>query len=270
MSLCRQDEVTRITELASFDLFEVSPSLAEIEAQTIAAYDLLASEYDSTTHATTRALERLSLRAFADLIDNTSVMSNAKRVLEIGCGTGALSTLLLRSSGGDVEFVFLDSSAKMLDQARARLNDLGTTRAVRYLHSSIISNAICNNSGPFDLIVCGLGDPYFIDCAILNMRRYCGQSASLVVTLPERSWAQAERIYRLKIPINRTRYRLASGLIIYPFSFTYSEDELRGLLLQGGFEALAIWSEPLISEAEQEENRQSRPLGILCALAHVK
>ena len=270
MHLYCQDEAPLYTELAELDLLEVSFSLAEIEAQTIAAYDLLALEYDSAAHATTRALEQLSLHAISCIIDNTSIISNTKRVLEVGCGTGALSTLLLRSSGEDVGFVLLDASAKMLEQARARLRNTSSRREVRYLHASILSSINRSNSGVFDVIVCGLGDPYFVDRAVSNIRQYCSHSAFLVVTLPEQSWAEAERIYRLKIPINRTRFRLASGLTVYPFSFTYSENELHKLMLRGGFETQIIWSESLTSQAEHEGDPQLRPPTIVCALARAK
>lgn len=267
MQLYCRDKTPLSTELTDLDLLESCSSQAEIEAETIAAYDLLALEYDSATHATTRALEQLSLHAFDRIINSTSVISNAKRVLEVGCGTGVLSTLLLHSLGEDKGVVLLDASARMLKQARTRLKNVSSRKEVRYLHASILSSMSHTSSGVFDVIICGLGDPYFVDRAVSNIGQYCSHSAFLVVTLPERSWAETERIQRLKIPINRTRFRLSSGLTVYPFSFTYSENELCELMLNSGFETQIIWSESLTSQAEHEGDPRLRPPTIVCALA---
>jgi ubiquinone/menaquinone biosynthesis C-methylase UbiE len=149
-------------------------SLDEIETQTVAAYDLLAPEYDASTHVTTRILERLSLDAFADVIGASTIMADTSRILDIGCGTGALSRLLLRSTHRGVEFVFLDASAQMLDLARIRLKELATQKAVRYFQASVVSNGLYDDLGHFDLVTCGLGDPYFVERAVVNMRLVLG------------------------------------------------------------------------------------------------
>jgi SAM-dependent methyltransferase len=255
--------------LARLDSLETPLSLDEIEAETIAAYDLLAPEYDSLAHTTTRILERLSLDLFAEVVGNTSVVFEARRVLEVGCGTGILSRLLVSLTDENAEVVLLDSSASMLHIAHDRLKGLEETRVVRYTHASILTNGACCAQGPFDLVVCGLGDPYFVDRAVVNMWQYCGNAAFLIVTLPHHSWAEAERIYRLGIPSNRTRFRLSSGVSVYPFSFTYSEDGLRRLLLRCGFETIGIWSQFAVSETEPSQNGPSGVLGITCALARV-
>src|ERR1041384_1476656 len=121
------------TELVSVDPLDMQVSFADVEAHNIEAYERLASEYDSEEHATTRALERLSIDACADLIAGNPAISQAARLLEVGCGTGALSSLLLRTMSKDTEFVFLDASASMLDAARTRLASIENQRSITYV-----------------------------------------------------------------------------------------------------------------------------------------
>jgi SAM-dependent methyltransferase len=215
-------------------------SVDEIEAQTIAAYDRLAPEYDSEEHATTRKLERLSIDACADLLRRSPAVANIKRVLEIGCGTGALSSLLLELVNKDVEFIFTDASASMLSLLQAKLEGLKTPRSVKQVQLPILSDQEHSQLGKFDLVVCGMADPYFFGPAMDNIRQYCAQGAHLIVTLPEKSWAEAERQYRLKVPVNQTRFRLLTGEVVMPFSFVYSEEELKQLLRGNDFDVLEI------------------------------
>jgi SAM-dependent methyltransferase len=244
-------------------------SVVQVEAQTVVAYDRLAPEYDSAEHATTRKLERLSIDVFSALLRDLCSLANVKRVLEIGCGTGALSSLLLQLVGKDAEFVFTDSSASMLNQLHAKLVQLERRQSIQYTQSAIMSHQGYSELGTFDLIVCGMGDPYFLAPAIANMRQYCAPGAHLLLTLPEKSWAIAERLYRLKVPLNRTRFRLLSGEIVVPFSFVYSEEELSDLLRKGGFELLEvrIESESFTSQPEPVMENHRLPVGVIGALA---
>lgn len=241
-------------------------TIDQVEAETVTAYDVLAQEYDWPTHTTTRILEKLSLDACFNVISKNSLISRTNRLLEIGCGTGTLSSLLLQCMSEEMEYSFLDSSSLMLNQAQARLHQFTVGRNVRFLRSSILSTWTEHDFPLSDLIVCGLGDPYFIDVAVTNIRRRCSLSAFLLLTLPEKSWAHSERVLRLHVPVNRTCFQLASGRSVYPFSFTYTESELSYLLLRNGFKMVDIYTNSVVPEMTKGHPSVIFPR-IICALA---
>jgi ubiquinone/menaquinone biosynthesis C-methylase UbiE len=255
------------TELVSVGSLDVQVSFADVEAQTIEAYERLASEYDSEEHATTRTLEQLGIDACADLITGNPSITQAARVLEVGCGTGALSSLLLRTISKGTEFVFLDASASMLDAAKSRFASIGNQRLISYVQASILSQNLDLSLGHFDVIASGLGDPYIIQPALANIRRYCARDAYFIATLPSREWAVAERQFRLKVPLTRTRFKLISGEVVEPFSFTYAEDELHHLLSKEGFQVLKTVSKTGILSRKQNADGTLLPPGVLGVLA---
>lgn len=240
---------------------ESTTSIAEIEALTVYAYEQLAPEYDSDEHKTIRILESQSFQLCKKLFDKHLELASAKHVLEVGCGTGSLSQLILDKTAPDTELTLLDASNTMLALARNRL--LSKHQSIVFTLISILSDAAKEIQQRFDLIVCGLGDPYFIPEAVQKLRGVINEGGHLIVTLPERHWALAERTERLKLPVDQTRFRLDSGVIVKAYSFTYFPEELGNLLAQSGFEIVEV----LVQAESQGTSETSVPIGTICALA---
>jgi hypothetical protein len=244
-----------------------APSTIQVEAQTVSAYDALAPEYESNGHKTTRILESLSCTGLKNLFQSNSIIFNSKRILEVGCGTGVISKLILQFVRQNTELIFSDASPRMLEIAKSQTYDRRGQKFLQYKQVSVLSSSDWFNSLESDLIVCGLGDPYFVKTALLNLRQACASSAFLAVTLPEYSWAITERTYKLKLPHNLTRFQLCSGETVYPFSFTYSESDLEELLFACGFESMMIWSETSYNLLRHHMGPSLKAPATICALA---
>jgi demethylmenaquinone methyltransferase/2-methoxy-6-polyprenyl-1,4-benzoquinol methylase len=80
-----------------------------------------------------------------------AVRTPGARVLEIGCGTGAVTQLLLKA-GAHVEA--LDQNPEMLDRARTRLADIGAPQLV--LRDSTAAEIDGLDAGSFDAVVASL------------------------------------------------------------------------------------------------------------------
>jgi SAM-dependent methyltransferase len=222
--------------------------LRDIEQTNLDAYNRLAPEYDSPEHSTTRALERLSNRSVTRLIRNSSRVARCDRVLEIGCGTGSSTSLLMKHLGRR-SLTAIDCSRPMLDMALNRAIRYHPSATVRFEECSVFSPA-CLTLRPkngFDFIFCGLCDPFMVLAALKNIRALCCDGATLVLTLPERTWALSERAHRLNVTEEYTVFRLLSGESVRPFSFTYAPEELAERLVDQGFKPFCSRVEQLTS-----------------------
>lgn len=203
-----------------------------VDAENLSAYDALAVEYDSIHHSTTRVLEALSNRAVCEMVSRQRVdLSKSKIILELGAGTGSLTSQLLRLGVSPFALVASDLSPAMRKAALERIaREFPGKPAPAYRVASVLSTPL-STIGKAEVVFAGLADPYFLCEGLSNVRSVCNGPESLFIfTLPDAAWAAEERSERLKIPIERTQFRLFSGQIVSPFSFTYSLDEMDSLL----------------------------------------
>lgn len=218
------------------------------------AYAALATEYDREEHHTTRILESLSGAGLRRAVAGPMHDREVGAVLEIGAGTGALTTLLLnvwpraRVLATDVSRDMLDILAsKLAVNAGERLN-VAVADVQNCVHLRAMRPAV---------IAAGLADPYLDAAGLEALRGVCDDGTRLFVSVPSRRWARRERINRLGIPIATTRFRACGGGILFAPSWTYDEDGLRDLLVMTGFRPLAsgtersdrLWSHPETSWA---------------------
>jgi len=241
-------------------------SVADIEALTVPAYEKLALEYDSEEHRTTRILERESVDSIETLLERYPRLRQAEKVLEVGCGTGNLTRVILSHTPATAELVLLDSSKMMLKLAEARLS-AAHRRTIKFRQASILSDVPTEALGKFDLVVCGLADPYFVVDAVYRLRRLTKEDGFLIVSLPEKAWTVAERRERLDLPSNQTRFRLASGEVLKAYSFSYFEEELKDLLAEADFQTqeMLVNTSSLIDSGNSPQ--VSVPIGTISVLA---
>lgn len=206
----------------------------------IAAYDAIAEEYDSPQHRTTGELGRLSRRAVCEApIEDVFSRSNAL-IVELGCGTGAFTAELVRRMHGG-QLLITDPSMRMLRRAVRHLAD-GTAET-----GAISSLALCASAAETlprlavapDLIAAGLADPYLSDSLFRDARRCSTAFTRVLVTVPTRRWAIAERQGRLRIPLDQTRFRTRKGHTVHSRSLTLDPDELASSFSANGFQVVA-------------------------------
>jgi ubiquinone/menaquinone biosynthesis C-methylase UbiE len=96
---------------------------AQARSSVVGAFDRIARFYDSAV------LQRVAYRPNHDAVVSELRRSGARRVLDVGCGTGILATRIWRELRPEVVYG-CDASLGMLEQARERSGD------VRWLHGS--------------------------------------------------------------------------------------------------------------------------------------
>jgi len=111
------------------------------------------------------------------LLVEAALAKPRKRVLDIGCGTGAVTLALKRRLGKEVECVGVDISAPMLDHARSRAERDGAQ--VSFIRADAEHHAFETHN--FDLIVSRFGVMFFADSvrAFENLRRAARADAQL-------------------------------------------------------------------------------------------
>ncbi len=160
------------------------------------------------------------------------------RVLDVGCGTGALTLALAEPSGDAVECVGIDISAPMIEAARARAEREGSQ--ARFVCADAQTHAFA--PAGFDTIVSRLGVMFFDDpvAAFANLRRGARDGAALRFL----AWrAAAEN------PFMTTAERAAAPLLPQlparrpgaPGQFGFADRErVESILAQAGWGTIAI------------------------------
>lgn len=211
-------------------------ALAPSEAESIAAYESLATEYDSPAHETTRLLERASLIALKRSGLQGVLGTESPWVVELGTGTGSLTAGLLEAQRAG-RLLMSDPSPGMLRSALAKLKPAGDGVELESLLGSAAETLTALTEAP-DLMVAGLCDPY-LSAELLLLAKEIGGGMQTFVTIPGSAWAARERNLRLRLPANQTRFRLANGKMVHSRSTALSEVELVKLFEDCGLEVVS-------------------------------
>src|SRR6476661_10633281 len=104
-----------------------------------------------------------------DLLVDAVLSGSPRRVLDVGCGTGATTLAVARRLGANGECVGIDISEPMLDAARARAERAGTP--ARFIRADAQSYEL--EASSFDAIMSRFGVMFFDDSvrAFANLRR---------------------------------------------------------------------------------------------------
>jgi SAM-dependent methyltransferase len=176
------------------------------------------------------------LQPFEDLLVDTPAAAGAARVLDIGCGTGAVARAIARRLGPDGRCVGVDISTPMIAGAAARTGD----PRVSFVCADAQTHAFAAAS--FDLLVSRFGVMFFAEpeTAFANLRRAARDGATLRCV----AWRSAE-----ENPFMTTAERTAAPLLPdlpprradAPGQFAFGDAaRVRGVLEQSGWNAVDI------------------------------
>lgn len=212
------------------------PALAPSEAESIAAYESLAAEYDSPAHETTRLLERASLIALQRSGLQGILETRSPWVVELGTGTGALTAGLLEAQRAG-RLLMSDPVPGMLRSALTKLKFASSGVVLEPLLASAAETLATLTKAP-DLVAAGLCDPY-LSAELLLLAKEIGGRTQTFVTIPGSAWAARERNLRLHLPVDQTRFRLANGRAVHSRSMALHEVELVRLFKDCEFEVVS-------------------------------
>ncbi|HEM7879039.1 methyltransferase domain-containing protein [Burkholderia contaminans] len=111
------------------------------------------------------------------LLADAAAKSSACSVLDVGCGTGAVTLALARRLGADAQCTGIDISARMIDAARARAERSGVH--ARFVRADVQTHGF--EPASVDLIVSRLGVMFFDDPvrAFANLRHAARPNAQM-------------------------------------------------------------------------------------------
>jgi len=129
---------------------------------------------------------RLDL-AFANLQDFLPQAPGSLRVLDLGCGTGAIATRLARLGH---HVTLLDASLPMLDLAKRAARDAGVTEKIVLKHGDAAQFSNLFQDASFDVILCHNILEYVDDpCAVLRSAARALRGPSSVISVLVRNQA---------------------------------------------------------------------------------
>jgi ubiquinone/menaquinone biosynthesis C-methylase UbiE len=190
-------------------------TINDIEEQNRRAYDRVASEFSDTHRVTTANFHTLSTQFFEAVIGDCRAST---RVLELGPGTGFLTTMLQRRFDW---LIALDISEKMLKQ-------LGARQGVERRLGSAFDTGLADAT--IDCVFCSLADPFLRSEALGEAWRVLKQGGTFAFSTPSSAWSSAIRDHP-----NTTQFIMRSGESVDALSFTYDDDQLLSMLQLGGF-----------------------------------
>lgn len=207
--------------------------------ETIAAYAALAEEYDGVEHRTTRELERLSCLSLAEAPMDEVLGRPNPFVIELGCGTGAFTIELARHMQAG-RLLITDPVAPMVHRAINRVSAVAAADGPSLVPlRATAGEALAKTAIDPDLVAAGLADPYLTDSLLHAAVRVARPGMRLLITVPTRRWATDERLKRLQIPLQETRFRIADGRTVHSRSLTLDPDQLAELISSSGFDVIA-------------------------------
>jgi ubiquinone/menaquinone biosynthesis C-methylase UbiE len=161
-------------------------------------------------------------------------LSGARRVLDLGCGTGATALSCLRVLDPDADLVGVDASEEMIEVARANILDPRARFVVA--GASAFERQV---EGPFDRVVCNAAfwqfpapSPVFRSVAAVT-----GPGARFVFNVPsERVRGERPQIHPFQVALARSiEARTGRRLATSPTQLDL--DALRDAARESGFEA---------------------------------
>lgn len=116
-------------------------------------------------------------RPFEQLLAGAVTAAHARRVLDVGCGTGATTLAAARAAGAGSRCVGVDLSQPMIEVARARARQAGLP--ADFIVADAQEHAF--EAEAFDLIISRFGVMFFADPvrAFANLWRAAGRGAAL-------------------------------------------------------------------------------------------
>ena len=179
-----------------------------------------------------------TLQPFEDLLVQAVSASGARRVLDVGCGTGSTTRAIARVLGATGRSTGIDISEQMIDAARM-LTERDRTSA-EFICADAQTHAFAPAS--FDLIMSRFGTMFFTDpvAAFANLRRAGAQGAtlcSIVWRSPEENpfMTTAERAAAPLLPNLQPRRADAAG----QFGLADAR-RMRAILEESGWTAIDI------------------------------
>ena len=179
-----------------------------------------------------------TLQPFEDLLVQAVSASGARRVLDVGCGTGSTTRAIARVLGATGRSAGIDISEQMIDAARM-LTERDRTSA-EFICADAQTHAFAPAS--FDLIMSRFGTMFFTDpvAAFANLRRAGAQGAtlcSIVWRSPEENpfMTTAERAAAPLLPNLQPRRADAAG----QFGLADAR-RMRAILEESGWTAIDI------------------------------
>lgn len=118
-----------------------------------------------------------TLQPFEDLLVEAVAASGARRVLDVGCGTGSTTRAVARVLGATGRSVGIDISEQMIDAARQLAGQDGSL--AEFIWADAQTHAFEPDS--FDFLMSRFGTMFFADpvAAFANLRRAGAQDAAL-------------------------------------------------------------------------------------------
>ena len=170
--------------------------------------------------------------AFADALVTLAAPWPGERVLDVACGTGALTRLLVERVGPNGHVTGLDLNAGMLAVAREHLD----APTVEWREASALEMPFAD--GTFDLVTCQQGLQFFPDRAagLREMKRVLRSGGRLVVAV----WRSTDYNPVWKL-VEETLADLvgSEAAMLPPFSLG-DADELRRLARDAGFADVSV------------------------------
>ncbi|MCR6477246.1 class I SAM-dependent methyltransferase [Variovorax sp. ZS18.2.2] len=121
----------------------------------------------------------LMFSSFEDLLVDAVRATSARRVLDVGCGTGSTTLAAARAAGAQGNCLGVDISEPMVAVARERAEREGST--ARFIGADVQTHAF--EPASFDLVISRFGVMFFDDpvAAFANLRRASSANARLQV-----------------------------------------------------------------------------------------
>lgn len=196
------------------------PSAGIIDSTNREGYNKVAKYFTEEKRITTRNFHELSIPFFENIFNN--YVNDESHILEVGPGQGWLRATVNTNCK---TYFYADISKEMSDINSSTTNKIVTSvRCIPYPTET------------FDIILSSLGDPYFYPEAFCEFFRLLKSDGYLAFSLPAKQWAS---FLRSDLPSqNKTKFILDTGDVAEVFSFSYSIDEIKGLLKNIGFELI--------------------------------
>lgn len=177
----------------------------------------------------------------------------AARCADLGCGTGKWGLRLLKSGFATT---FVDSSAAMIEQARAKVAEMGEARARRAtLLVADIAGMPEAPSGAFALVL-AMGDPLSIcsdaPAAAREMFRVCAPRGTVIATADNKLAAIDHFVERGSVTAleefvktGRTNWLTPDPREQFELT-TFTPASLRATFERAGFEVLSVAGKPIV------------------------